>query len=490
MLDVVEGIRRAASTNKLTPALIGAQTYVTYGDLLERIARVSNYLADRRVPRRSKVYLNIADPNLRLVVTIACMHYGLIPFVVLELKNVRDTVDYDFVIGAPRPHAVDIPADITIDQSLLEGKLADGRLREFPELADDDILFVGTTTGTTGRRKLVAQLYGSWRARASISRGYGPGDRMMFTLGDVTQYGFLLSCYLLCAGCAIVRKAQTMQDNLKLISKYSVSHLMTTPAALERLMDAMESMDVRAPSLKDVTVTGSLFYKALVERFERFFDATLRVGYGTSELGRISSGVVKSESFRLGYVGELWPSVTVVSAGRPDDPAPITIVSDPAHVCQYYSKGKIIPSDQVSHTLPDLGYVEGASLYLAGRDDEVFNVSGNKVAFSTLEEAIRRLPGVSDVAVVGAATIGDPVGLIVAVVGSEQVDAAAVSECVVALMRLRMVERHLRVFRVNEIARNDMGKVDRGALVDAYLAQRKTVDPVAAVTMTESIGHA
>lgn len=490
MLDVIESIKKTAATNQLAPALISAQTYLTYGELLDRIARISNYLADRRVPRRSKVYINIADPNLRLVVILACMHYGLIPFVLVELKNVRDAVDYDFVIGAPRVHAADVPVDIMIDQSLLEGKLADGRLREFPELADDDILFVGSTTGTTGRRKLIAQLYGGWKTRNEHRRGYLPSDRVMFTLGDVTQYGFVLSCYLLGAGAAIVRKAVSMQDNLKMIVKFSVSQMITTPSALDRLMDAMESMGVRAPSVKDVSITGSLFHTTLVQRFERLFDGNLRVGYGTSEMGRISSGVVKASTFRLGYVGELWPNVKVISAGTAKEPAAVTIVNDRSYASPYYSKGKVVANEAAFHTLPDLGYLDGHSLYLAGRDDEVFNLSGNKFPFSAIESAVRGVPGVRDVAVVGAAAAGDPVGLIVGVVADEPLNVAAVIERIVGFTKLRLAEKHVRVVRVNEIVRNDMGKVDRGAVIEAYSAQRRPSDGISAATLAEPVGHA
>ena len=42
--------------------------------------------------------------------------------------------------------------EVFIDQAMLEGRLADGVLREFPDRADDDILFIGTTTGTTADR--------------------------------------------------------------------------------------------------------------------------------------------------------------------------------------------------------------------------------------------------------------------------------------------------------------------------------------------------
>jgi len=490
MFDVIESIQSMAARNRLAPALIGSNIYLTYEDLLDKVARVSNYLADRKVPRRSKVYLNISDPNLRLIVALASLHYGLMPFILLELGNIRDEIDYDFVIGSPRPHAPDVPADITIDQALLDGKLADGRLREFPPLVDDDILFVATTTGTTGRRKLVAQINGPWVQRNSEPLRYAPDDRVMFTIGDVALYGFTLSCQILRAGAAIVRKTTNMAENLKLISKYSVNKMVTTPSALERLMDNMDQLGVRCPTVKQISITGSLFHGSLVARLAKSFTAQLRVAYGSSEVGRVSEGAINPDAFKVGYVGELWPALKVISTGTEAAPAQITVINDKTRINSYYSKGKTVRDEQSFYALPDLGYLDGYSLYLVGRDDEVFNISGNKFAFSTIEGAVRGLPGVRDVAVGSAATVGDPLGLIIAIVSDGMIDMSAAVERVVKLVRLRTVEKHLRIFRIPEIVRNDMGKIDRKALVDAYAAQRKPFDQAVPPAMSRTVGHA
>ncbi len=468
MFDIVDSIRTMAAKNRYAPAFITPNVYMTHGDLIDRIACLSNYLADRKVPRRSKVYLNTTDPALRLVAMMACLHYGLIPFVVLDISNVGDDVDYDFVIGSAMPQDPTMKNDLIIDQSVFEGKLADTTLREFPDIGPDELLFVGTTTGTTGRKKMLAQMYGRWLTRNQDQRNYAADDRVMYTIGDVTQYGFVIACHTLRAGGAVVRRGQTVADNLKTMAKYSVNKLITTPSALDRMMDVMDKMAIRLPSLKWISLTGSLFSEALVRRTEKYFDAELHVGYGSSEVGRISAGTIKSSTFRTGYVGELWPNVRIMSSGTPDNPAPFTIVNDQTRFTNYYSKGKIIKDERKLYTLPDLGYLDGYSLYLVGRDDEVFNVSGNKVPFSRIEAAVRTIPKVADAAVVGGTAAGDPLALIVAVVGD--VDPDVVVKTVVGAVKLAIVAPHVRVVQVPEIARNEMGKTDRGAIVEAYLA--------------------
>ena len=41
----------------------------------------------------------------------------------------------------------------------------DGTLRDFPDRRAEDILYIGNTTGTTGRRKLVAELFGAFETK-------------------------------------------------------------------------------------------------------------------------------------------------------------------------------------------------------------------------------------------------------------------------------------------------------------------------------------
>ena len=175
MLGVIEGIVAAARRNPARPAVITGNRSVVYGDLVEAIARISNHLVQRGLPPRSKLFLNIGDPDLRLIVTIAAMHAGFIPFVLLAIGDLADQVDYDFVVGAAVPNLPDLPADLTIDQSVLSGKLSDGTLREFPEQPDDAILLISATSGSTGRPKLVAESYGASRLRSRL-RGLVPGE--------------------------------------------------------------------------------------------------------------------------------------------------------------------------------------------------------------------------------------------------------------------------------------------------------------------------
>ena len=440
------------------------------------IARISNNFADRGVPERSKVLLNFADGDLRFIVTLACLHYGLIPFVVVEAGDARDDIDHDFVIGSPaQPYDAATPIDLAVDAALLEGRLADARLREFPDCPDDAILFIAATTGTTGRKRFVAQSRVILDARHDGTRTeYGRGDRVLVAIGDASKYGTGMGLRLLRNRAAIVRGASNARDTLKLVNMFCVNKLLATPAVLENLASAAIEDGIRCPSVKAITITGSLFTRQFLQRIESVFDAELFVNYGSAEVGIISRGKVDSAGFRPGYVGEVHPTVTLVSAGTAEEPAPVTVVNDQGRFCNYYSRGKVIPNTGPFYTLPDLGYADGRSLYLVGREDEVFNADGNKVAFGVIEAALRDLAGVRDVGIAGGDPAGDAGALVIGLVVDDGFDLQSARDAVTAVARTSGAAGLLRIFRCKSVKRNPTGKIDRKALLSAYVLARAT----------------
>ena len=358
MLSVVEGIAAAARLNPAAPALITGNRSITYGELLEAVARISNHFAARGLPARAKLFLNIGDPDLRLIVTIAAMHAGFIPFVLLEIGELAEQVDYDFVVGAAVPHLPDLACDLTIDQTVLGGKLSDGTLREFPEQPDDAILFIGATSGSTGRPKLVAETYGCFRLRArqrgslpaegdlAIGPWYGLmyGDRLLCTLGDVTAAGLTAALQALTVGAAFLRLNRDRRETLKIINLYVANRIKTTPGTLGELMDNMEKGNIGCPSVRRIQLLGGLIDRQLMARVARHFDAEVSVVYGATEIGRIAGGVLDPETFEPGYVGELFAEMKIVTDGTRSDPAPLTAIrGEGSTFISYYVNGKTVP---------------------------------------------------------------------------------------------------------------------------------------------------
>ncbi|MFO1183301.1 MAG: AMP-binding protein [Bauldia sp.] len=466
MWYVVEGIRAAAARNAYAPALITEGRVVNYGELQALVARISNNLADRRLPARSKLFFNIADADLRAVAMISAIHAGHVPLALLQPGDRSELGDHIVVAGG-RPHVPDLGPDLVLEPEVI--KDGDPRLREFADRADDELLFVTSTTGTTGTRKLVAGLAGASRAVANASwAGFTADDRIMMTVGDLTAGGVTFLWLALAAGGAHVRYQNDPARCLRFINFVGATNLSTTPSTITGLMDEMERAGARAPSVSRILLFGSLFQKRLVERVERLFDAEITVSYGSTEAGSISFGRLKSDTFEVGYVGELVPGITMIASGSRANPERLTF-SNAEGCSPYYVAGRLVPAATGLITLPDIGYMEGQSLYLLGRDDEVFNVSGNKTAFSLIEHALLALPGVVDVGIVGGAAIGEPAAIVVALAGSDAVELGAVAGAVRRVAKVPATdEARLHAFKLDTIPRNVMGKVDRDAVIRAF----------------------
>ena len=486
MLSVIAGIVAAAARNPAAPALITGRQSIAYGELLDAVARVSNYLVSRGLAPRSKLFLNIAAPDVRLIVTLAAMHAGFIPFVLLEIGDLAEQVDYDFVVGAAVPHLPDIAADVMIDQPAIAGKLSDGSLRDYPEPPDDAVVFVAATSGSTGRPKLVAETYLSFRVR-SQQRGTVPGegdlalepwyglahgDRLLCTLGDATAAGLLAAVQVLAVGATLLRNNRDRRETIRAVNLYGVNRIKTTPGTLGELMDAMDGAGLTCPSVRRILLVGGLLDQPLLARIGQHFDAEVSIAYGATEVGRISGGVIDPMKFEPGYVGELFPEMKIVSNGTRGDPAPLTAVrGEGSAFVAYYVNGKAVSASGPFYTLPDLGFIEDGRVYLVGRDDEVLNISGNKVAYSVIDQALRNMAGIRDIAIVSAAAVGDPTGIIIGVVGGGDVDLSLLADRVHAIIKAPGMAEHIRLFRLAEVPRNAFGKTDRSRVVAAFRHQ-------------------
>jgi acyl-coenzyme A synthetase/AMP-(fatty) acid ligase len=473
MLSVIAGIAAARQRNAYAPALITDSRVVSYGDLEALIARVSNHLADRGLAPRTRVFINAGDADLRMVIMLAAMHAGMIPFAVLQQGD-KDDLGPHIVVGSGAPQEPGLAADLTLDQAVLSGPAGDPVLRDFPVRDDGEILYVSSTTGTTGLRKLVAVLHGAWN-RPNSGGGlfrFGPGQRIMGTFGDVTAIGVRIVQRLLMSGATHVRHPREADRCVRLINFLGVTELLTTPSTASDLVDLMERNGARCPSVTRILLTGSLFQKRLIERIEQYFDAEIIVAYGSTEVHGIAFGPVTSKTFEVGYVGELMPGVAVIDPGSKDKPAPVIIARAEGAMAPYYSRGNLVPPPKGPVTLPDIGYMRSKSLFLLGRSDEVFNASGNKTAFSIIEHDLLAQPGVADVGIVGGSAIGEPGGLVVVVAGAPDVALDALKARVIAAAKAKSAESHIHVVRVAAVPRNTMGKVDREAIVRAYQQAR------------------
>src|SRR4051812_15922654 len=186
MLNVIKAIRQRALNAPRAPAVINGPRAMSYGDLLNLVSRLSNHLIDQGIAPGSRFFFNIIDPDVRLVAALACLHAGMVPFLVGEPDELEKGKDFDVILGCVPLSFPTLTPDVWIDDSVFAGKRSDGQLREFPDRGEADVLFFAGTSGTTGQRKIVVERRGAFEIKQRPSEGsrMAESDRILVTLGD------------------------------------------------------------------------------------------------------------------------------------------------------------------------------------------------------------------------------------------------------------------------------------------------------------------
>lgn len=471
MIDAARIIKANAHRNTKAPAICNAGGYISYGEVYAALARISNLLLERNIPEGSKVAINIGENDLFLITTLACIHNGLVPFVTGDIACVVADGSLDFVIGSGTPLDPTIAPDIMIDESVLSGRLGNSELADFPERPDGQLVAIGATTGTTGDRKLLADTAGHLReTQMQMRESPWFHDRTMVTLGPLGYFSVRAATWVLMNQGTLIRSAEDALVNLKLITSYRIKNLLITPNTLKTLLDYMEENNIQLPSLQMIRLTGSLFKQDLIEQAWRLTGADISVGYGTSEYGRISSGILPKCRDLLGYVGALNDQVKFAPENYSASDFTQLIIDDTdMRAKPYYSQGKILPQTTV-YTLPDLGMIRDGILYLSGRADEVFNWGGNKISFARIEDELNRHPGIIDTGVVLGGLRDEYRPLLIGVRTRGDIDLAFVKTQTLKRLNLNQAEPAVSLKSLPQIPRNETGKIDRSALLTLFTA--------------------
>jgi len=176
------------------------------------------------------------------------------------------------------------------------------------------------------------------------------------------------------------------------IAKHRVEVLPTAPSFLNVLLlsDAHRAHDLS--SLKIITYGSEMMPVSTLKRCaEAFPQARLIQKYGTSEIGALPSRSKSSAStwVKLGGDGFNWRVVD----GKLEIQAKTAMLGYLNAPSPFTPDGYFITGDAVE--------VDGDFIRFLGRDSDIINVGGQKVYPAEVENLIRNLPEVEDVAVYG-----------------------------------------------------------------------------------------
>ena len=363
--------------------------------------------------------------------------------------------------------------------------------------AMEDVTLLIHTGGTTGVPKAAALTHANLSANVEQSIAWVPvlheGAEVFYCILPLFHaFGFtigFLAGLRLGATIAMFPKFDTALV-LAAQRRLPCTFFLGVPPMYERLLAAAEGTNVDLSSIH-FSLSGAMPLSAsLADAWEHATGGLMIEGYGMTEASPIILGSPLASSRARGALGIPFPS-TQVRIVDPENPSREVA---PGEVGELIARGPQVFSgywnqdDETAEVFTqggwlrtgDLVQVRDGFIYMADRRKEMINSSGFNVYPSQVEEAVRSMPGIVDVAAVGV-----PAGE-----SGEDVVAAVVLEAgaSVTLTDLRTwAERSLahyalprQIIVMTELPRSQLGKVMRKKVREQIMgAQAAATDAVA-----------
>ncbi|QIO30566.1 malonate--CoA ligase [Bradyrhizobium sp. 1(2017)] len=470
---------------------------ISYGDLIARAGQMANVLVARGVKPGDRVAVQVEKSVANIVLYLATVRAGA---VYLPLNTAYTLNELDYFIGDAEPSLVvcdpskaeglaPIAAKVKARVETLgpDGKgslteAADTASSEFATVfrANDDLAAILYTSGTTGRSK-GAMLTHDNLASNSLSLvdywRFTDKDVLIHALPIYHTHGlFVATNVTLFARASMIFLPKLDPDLIvKLMARATV--LMGVPTFYTRLLqNSALSRETTKHMRLFISGSAPLLAETHREWSARTGHAVLE-RYGMTETNMNTSNPYDGERVP-GAVGFPLPGVSVrvtdPETGKelPREEIGMIEVKGPNVFRGYWR----MPEKTKSEFRPDgffitgdLGKIDGKGyVHILGRGKDLVISGGFNVYPKEIESEIDAMPGVVESAVIGVphADFGEGVtAVLVCNKGAEVTEAAVLKALDGRLAKFKMPKR---VFVVDELPRNTMGKVQKNVLRDTY----------------------
>ena len=447
--------------------------WLSAGELEERTAQAAARLAATGLQRGDRVLISASSSVDLVVAHVACLRAG---FVVVPANTAYRERELAHLVTDARPSLAIVDGDerdrwvTAADHSVT---VTDTRLSTLPSnttttpvldaAGPDDIALLGYTSGTTGAPKGAILTHGNLLAGAEallLAWHWTADDRLLLTLPLFHMHGMGVGLHgsLLAGSSILLRPGFDAGDVTTLAPEATM--FFGVPTMYARLVDHADA--ARMGSLR-LCVSGSApLPPSLFDGFAERTGQRVLERYGMTETMMNLSNPYEGER-RPGTVGFPLPGVEVKHGADGE-----ILVRGPNVTPGYWDRpdatAEAFDADGWFHT-GDVGTCDPDGYHrIVGRTKELIITGGFNVYPREVEDVLRAVPGVVDVAVVGLPSPewGETVTAFLVADGRfdrTQAEAVAARD----LARFKQ-PRDYRV--VDELPRNAMGKVLRHVLVE------------------------
>lgn len=470
---------------------------ISYGDLIARAGQMANVLVARGVKPGDRVAVQVEKSVANIVLYLGTVRAGA---VYLPLNTAYTLNELDYFIGDAEPSLVvcdpskagglaPIAAKVNAEVETLgpDGKgslteAADKASREFATVPrdNDDLAAILYTSGTTGRSKGAMLTHDNLASNSLSLVGYWrftDKDVLIHALPIYHTHGLFVATNVTLFSRASMIFLPKLDPDLiiKLMARATV--LMGVPTFYTRLLqNPALSRDTTKHMRLFISGSAPLLAETHREWSARTGHAVLE-RYGMTETNMNTSNPYDGERVP-GAVGFPLPGVfvrvTEPETGKelPREEIGMIEVKGPNVFKGYWR----MPDKTKAEFRPDGFFITGdlgkidakGYVHILGRGKDLVISGGFNVYPKEIESEIDAMPGVIESAVIGVphADFGEGVtAVLVCNKGADVTEAAVLKALDGRLAKFKMPKR---VFVVDELPRNTMGKVQKNVLRDTY----------------------
>lgn len=483
------------------PARLAIETqdgaHISYGELIARAGQMANVLVARGVRSGDRVAVQVEKSVANIVLYLATVRAGA---VYLPLNTAYTLNELDYFIGDAEPSLVvcdpakaeglaPIAAKVKAKVETLgpdgKGSLTDAAEKASSEFTtvprtNDDLAAILYTSGTTGRSKGAMLTHDNLASNSLSLVGYWrftDKDVLIHALPIYHTHGLFVATNVTLFSRASMIFLPKLDPDLiiKLMARATV--LMGVPTFYTRLLQN-PALSRETTKHMRLFISGSapLLAETHREWSARTGHAVLE-RYGMTETNMNTSNPYDGERVP-GAVGFPLPGVTVrvtePETGKelPHDEIGMIEVKGPNVFKGYWR----MPEKTKSEFRPDGFFITGdlgkiddkGYVHILGRGKDLVISGGFNVYPKEIESEIDAMPGVIESAVIGVphADFGEGVtAVLVCNKGADITEGAVLKALDGRLAKFKMPKR---VFVVDELPRNTMGKVQKNVLRDTY----------------------